>query len=175
MKDKNCLLEKMEHNSVRKKEEQKSDKGSTFIKTFLVMGLMALAIALVLWFVLGRGTKERITSNCEIHHFIGSVGANIHMSILIDETTVTGRYYYDSQRKGGNNSSLILRGGRTGNRIELTESFDGRTTGWFEGNLVSGEYKGTFKRAKDGALFEFNLVETDGGADFFTESEIRLN
>lgn len=165
----------MAKNLVRK-EEQKNDKSGGFSKAFLIMGLVALLTAILLWIVLGRRTNEDrvIPAFQEIHHFVGSVGANIHMSLLIEGTRVTGRYYYDSQRNNGNNSSLILRGDKTGNRIKLTETYDGKTTGWFEGNLASGVYCGTFTRAKDGKMFDFNLVETGSGAGFFTESEIRF-
>ena len=41
---------------------------------------------------------------------------------------------------------------------------DGKITGWFDGNLASGVYCGTFTRAKDGKMFDFNLVESGGGA-----------
>ena len=164
----------MAENLVRKKE-QKADKGIGFSKTFLIIGLVALATVLLFWMVLGRSTKNNnMRPSREIHHFVGFVGTNIHMSILIDGTTVTGKYYYDSQRNKGNSSSLILRGIITGNRIKLTESYDGKTTGWFEGNLATGVYSGTFTRAKDGKLFDFKLVETGGGTEFFTESEIRF-
>lgn len=149
---------------------EKEEKKNSLAK---VIGLLVLAIALLLWAVLGRETKNSMEPPYrELHHFVGSVGASVHMSLLIEGTTVTGRYYYDSQRNNGNSSSLILRGDKTGNRIKLTETYDGKTTGWFEGNLASGVYCGTFTRAKDGKMFDFNLVETGSGAGFFTESEI---
>ncbi|MDO5316037.1 MAG: hypothetical protein Q4F82_08020 [bacterium] len=162
----------MVENLVRK-EKQKTEKGNGFPKVFLIIGLVAFATVMLLWIVLGKGTKDNVMpSSREIHHFVGSVGANIHMSIIIEGTIVTGRYYYDSQRNNGNSSSLILRGEKTGNRIKLTETYDGKTTGWFEGDLASGVYCGTFTRAKDGKMFDFNLVETGSGAGFFSEGEI---
>lgn len=156
------------------KSKGQNRKNGWFWKAFLILGLLSLVFALTFMILSKQGTEGKRMPSREMHHFVGSVGANIHMSILIEETKVTGRYYYDSQRNNGNNSSLILRGDKTGNRIKLTETFDGKTTGWFEGNLASGVYCGTFTRAKDGKMFDFNLVETGSGAGFFTESEIRF-
>ena len=158
-----------------RKGEQKTSQTGGFSRAFLVVGVIALAIVLLLWIVLRRGTQDNIKfPSREVHHYVGSVGASVHMSILIDDATVTGKYYYDSQRKNGNSSSLILRGKRIGNRIIMTEFNNGNTTGWFEGNLTSVGYSGTFTRAKDGRVFDFSLVETGGGTGFFTESEIQF-
>lgn len=153
-------------------ETYKGGKRGGFSKAFLIIGLATLVIALLLWIVLGRGKNGSIVPSRETHHYVGSVGADIHMSLLIDGKTVSGRYYYDSQRNNGNTSSLILRGDKTGNIMKLTEFCDGKTTGWFEGDLTYGGFSGTFTRAKDGALFSFYLVEVQGGTGFFTEKEI---
>ena len=163
----------MAQNLIRKKEENKPENG-WFWKAFLILGLLALVFALV-FMITRKGNNEgkRLPSH-ELHHFIGKVGADldIHMSILIDGANVKGLYYYDGQRKKGNHSSLKLRGDKNGNRIQLTETCDGKTTGWFDGNLASGVFKGSFTLAKDGKLSDFNLEEKEGGPGFFTENEI---
>ena len=163
----------MAQNLIRKEVENKPGNG-WFWKVFLILGLLALVFALA--FMITRQDKNegnKLTSR-ELHHFVGNVGADIHMSILIDGANVKGLYYYDSQRKNGNFSSLKLSGEKNGNRIRLTETCDGKTTGWFDGSFVSGMFRGSFTRAKDGKVFDFNLNEVEGGTGFYTENEIRF-
>lgn len=163
----------MAQNLIRKEEENKPGNG-WFWKVFLILGLLALVIALAFMITRqGKNEGNKLTTR-ELHHFVGNVGANIHMSILIDGANVKGLYYYDSQRKNGNFSSLKLSGEKNGNRIRLTETCDGKTTGWFDGSLVSGMFRGSFTRAKDGKVFDFNLNEVEGGTGFYTENEIRF-
>ena len=151
------------------------EKKGTFAKSFSITGMMVVVIVLLLWAVLGRKTDSVRPTYRELHHFVGKVGYNIHMSILIDGADVNGLYYYDSQRKNGNFLSLKLRGDKNGNRIRLTEVCNEEITGWFDGNLSSGVYKGSFTRAKDGKVFDFNLSEVvEGGTGFFTENEIQF-
>ncbi len=108
-----------------------------------------------------------------VHHFVGKVaGSNVHLSMNIDGSSVLGRYYYDSQRKKGNKSSMKFFGEKDDDSLELTEFFTDHPTGQFEGDWREGVYKGTFTRAKDGKTFDFELVETDGGEEFFTEEEL---
>lgn len=151
--------------------EEKEKKGA-FAK---IMVLAAIAITLLLWATLGRRTDGVMHPSRELHHFVGNVGSNIHMSILVDGADVKGLYYYDAQRKNGNFLSLKLRGDKNGNRIRLTEVCNEETTGWFDGNLDSGVFKGSFTRARDGKVFDFNLFEVlEGGTGFFTENEIQF-
>ena len=163
----------MEQNLIRKKEENKPGNG-WFWKVFLILGLLALVFALA-FMITRQGNNEgnKLTSR-ELHHFVGNVGTDIHMSILIDGANVKGLYYYDSQRKSGNFLSLKLSGEKNGNRIRLTETCNGKTTGWFDGSFVSGMFRGSFTRAKDGKVFDFNLNEVEGGTGFYTENEIRF-
>lgn len=108
-----------------------------------------------------------------VHHFVGKVaGADVHMSMLVDGSTVIGRYYYDSQRKKGNKASMMFFGEKYDESMELTEFYTDHPTGQFEGNWIDGVYKGTFTRAKDGKTFDFELTETEGGEDFFTDEEL---
>lgn len=108
-----------------------------------------------------------------VHHFVGKVaGADVHMSMLVDGSTVIGRYYYDSQRKKGNKASMMFFGEKYDESMELTEFYTDHPTGQFEGNWIDGVYKGTFTRAKDGKTFDFDLTETEGGEDFFTDEEL---
>ena len=163
----------MAQNLIRKEEENKPGNG-WFWKVFLILGLLALVFALAFMITRqGKNEGNRLTTR-ELHHFVGNVGADIHMSILIDGANVKGLYYYDSQRKNGNYSSLKLSGEKNGNGIRLTETCDGKTTGWFDGSLVSGVFRGSFTRAKDGKVFDFNLNEVEGGTGFYTENEIRF-
>ena len=115
----------MAQNLIRKEEENKPGNG-WFWKVFLILGLLALVFALAFMITRqGKNEGNRLTTR-ELHHFVGNVGADIHMSILIDGANVKGLYYYDSQRKNGNYSSLKLSGEKNGNGIRLTETCDGK-------------------------------------------------
>ena len=108
-----------------------------------------------------------------VHHFVGKVaGADVHMSMLVDGSTVIGRYYYDSQRKKGNKDSMMFFGEKGDDNLELTEFFTDHPTGQFEGEWIDGVYKGTFTRAKDGKTFDFELTEVESGEAFFAEDEL---
>lgn len=177
----------MEQHLINRRIE-KDNRNSWFSKAFLIMGLVALATALLLWIVLGRDTQdteglgrrevvpEIKTPSREMHHFTGNLvlvsrdvqmSVPVHMSIIIDGTSVSGKYYYDNV-----GLSLKLTGTKDGEGINMEESNGEKATGWFKGNLVSGKYSGNFTRAKDGALFNFNLSETGGGKGFFDEDEL---
>ena len=161
----------MAQNLIRKEVENKPGNG-WFWKVFLILGLLALVFALAFMITRqGKNEGNKLTSR-ELHHFVGNVGTDIHMSILIDGANVKGLYYYDSQRKNGNFLSLKLSGEKNGNRIRLTETCDGKTTGWFDGSFVSGMFRGSFTRAKDGKVFDYNLTETRNVDGFFSEDEI---
>lgn len=106
------------------------------------------------------------------HHFMGTVAnVGVHMSMIIDGSSVNGKCYYDSQGKK-ENTTINIYGTSYNNYLKLTESVKGKTTGLYEGNWESPVYKGTFTRQKDGEKFSFYLVETEGGAAFFTEEEL---
>lgn len=108
-----------------------------------------------------------------VHHFVGKVaGADVHMSMLVDGSTVIGRYYYDSQRKKGNKASMMFFGEKYDESMELTEFYTDHPTGQFNGDWIDGVYKGTFTRAKDGKTFDFELTEVESGEAFFTEEEL---
>lgn len=114
-----------------------------------------------------------IVEEPSIHHFVGKVaGADVHMSMYDDGSTVLGRYYYDSQRKKGNKASMMFFGEKDGDSLELTEFYTDHPTGQFEGDWNNGVYEGTFTRAKDGKKFEFSLREAEEGEGFFALEEL---
>lgn len=116
---------------------------------------------------------EPVVEEPSVHHFMGKVaGSDVHMSMYVDGSSVLGRYYYDSQRKKGNKSSMMFFGEKDDDSLELTEFYTDHPTGQFEGDWMEGVYKGTFTRAKDGKTFDFELVETDGGEEFFKEEDL---
>lgn len=154
------------------REKENNSKNGWFWKVCLILGLLAFVFALVFLITRQSTTEEKRLTSRELHHFVGNVGADIHMSILVEDTKVMGLYYYDRQRKNGNFSSLKLSGEKNGNRIRLTETCDGKTTGWFDGNMALGVFKGAFTRAKDGKVFDFTLAETGNKDGFFTEDDI---
>lgn len=108
-----------------------------------------------------------------VHHFVGKVaGADVHMSMLVDGSTVLGRYYYDSQRKKGNKASMMFFGEKDDENLELTEFINDKLTGNFDGEWSDGVYEGTFTRSKDGKEFDFSLTEAEEGEPFFTMDEL---
>ena len=108
-----------------------------------------------------------------VHHFVGKVaGADVHMSMLVDGTTVVGRYYYDSQRKKGSKASMMFFGEKDDDGLELTEFFTDHPTGQFDGEWNNGVYEGRFTRAKDGKEFDFSLTEAEESEDFFVLKDL---
>lgn len=156
----------MEQNIIKRKKDE-NNRNDRFWKIFLIMGLLALAVALVFMIILRQGAAGKAVPSREIHHFEGTVGTSVHMSIIIDGTNVKGKYYYDTTRK-----PFMLYGEKKGDRLYLTDSYAGKISGWFDGNLDLGVFKGSFTRAKDGKVFDFNLVVVEGGPGFFSENEI---
>lgn len=117
--------------------------------------------------------EEPVIETRSVHHFIGKVaGSDVHVSWLLDGSVVVGKYYYDSQRKKGSKASMMFFGEKYDEDLELTEFFTDHPTGQFDGEWIDGVYKGTFTRAKDGKTFDFELTETEGGEEYFTEEEL---
>lgn len=153
----------MEHNLIRREEQQR--KKSLFWTVFLILGLLTLAFAITFNVIITQKAEER-TPTREIHHFVGIVGNSVHMSIIIDGAKVTGKYYYDAIEK-----PMKLCGEKIGDKLTFTDSYAGKTAGRFDGELVSGEFKGTYTRV-NGVKYDFILMEKEGGPKFFTENEI---
>lgn len=123
--------------------------------------------------VIVQEPEEPVIETPTVHHFIGKVaGSNVHASLLLNGSDVVGRYYYDSQRKKGSKASMMFFGEKDDDDLELTEFFTDHPTGQFDGEWIDGVYKGTFTRAKDGKTFDFELTETEGGEEFFTEEDL---
>lgn len=145
------------------RSEGKSPKGtntSWLVKSFLILGLLALVGTLTYLMVSDRSAKEIISPVNGSHTFIGTVaGYEVHMQLNIDGNEVSGYYYYVSQRNKGNMSSLSIKGEKNGETMNLTESYNGEISGRFLGRFTQGAYDGTFTRTKDGKSFAFNLVE----------------
>lgn len=107
-----------------------------------------------------------------IHHFMGKVaGKDVHMTMLVNGSEITGKYYYDSYKAANSKAVLTFVGERNGSRVELVEFYK-KKTGQFDGSWVNGVYRGSFTRTKDGKTFDFELTETEGGEGFFAKEEL---
>ena len=110
------------------------------------------------------------------YNLVGKVaGADVHMSMELDNGNVMGRYYYDSQSKKASSSSMKFYGEYNGAHMIFTEFYSDKPTGTFDGYWADELFKGTFTRAKDGKTFDFNLTSVysdifpGGGEAFFEE------
>ena len=172
-------ISKEEHISLPKKKNS----------YWIFIGIIVIAlITLAIVFIMGRNGKEHAVQEQEpieqridqkkpkasIHHFAGTVAdVGVHMSMIIDETSVRGKCYYDSQGKK-ENTTISIYGTNDNNHLELTESFNGHATGTYKGDLSSPVYKGIYTRKKDGKVFTFYLVEAEGGNEFYNENELGM-
>ena len=120
-----------------------------------------------------KSDSGNVQSNKDIMNFTGNISNYpIHLSLRINGSKVTGRYYYDSQRKNGNNASLQLSGTKDGNVLSLKEFSEGQVTGHMDGTLTGNYFMGTYtlqsNQKKD--LFTFQITYLNQG--FFDESEL---
>lgn len=110
------------------------------------------------------------------YNLVGKVaGADVHMSMELDNGNVMGRYYYDSQSKKASSSSMKFYGEYNGAHMIFTEFYSEKPTGTFDGYWADESFKGTFTRSKDGKTFDFSLTSVyadifpGGGEAFFEE------
>lgn len=84
--------------------------------------------------------------------FSGTIGGKpVHIRLAAQGAAVTGSYFYDSV---AGNGSLVLKGTRTGNKLTLTETVNGKgaATGTWTGTIGANGVTGTWKSPTGSSL-----------------------